>query len=463
MKSRSILILILISSITQAQTYFEKVNGVSAYDFSNPSSFEFKKIGKSSGHTDAPSGAYQYGYVLEMYHNTNFGLQMYVPENRGTMYFRTGWNDLGAWREILTADSYQQILDSRYVQKTGGTYSGDVYFNNTAHFGNTSLYKSGNSNFLHVYVPSGGLIPHSTTSNSNGSLGSTAYRWKGLYVANTLDVEGSGRFTADLTMAGSNLLFDYNHGLKFGNSAYNFIRADASGSQGMKLSYAGRASIIIDSDNSGNGSLFQVLSNSTSVTAATKLMEIDELGSTRLYSDGSNAHGSSLYLRHTNNNTTDVIGSIFFQNNIGSAAKIITETSGANNNGLFKIQTANGGTLDDRLTIDRNGKTVINGNLESKKVKVTAQPGSVPDYVFASDYELTTLSELEKYISTNKHLPNIPSAKEVEKNGQDVGDMQLKLLEKVEELVLYTIEQQKIIDKLLNRIEKLENSNKDEK
>ncbi len=109
------------------------------------------------------------------------------------------------------------------------------------------------------------------------------------------------------------------------------------------------------------------------------------------------------------------------------------------------------------------GNALINGNLESKKIKVTATPGSVPDYVFASDYKLRTLTELEDYINTNKHLPNIPSAKEVEKNGQDVGDMQLKLLEKVEELVLYTIEQQKTIDKLLNRIEKLENTKKDEK
>ncbi|WP_139135160.1 hypothetical protein [Roseivirga sp. 4D4] len=109
------------------------------------------------------------------------------------------------------------------------------------------------------------------------------------------------------------------------------------------------------------------------------------------------------------------------------------------------------------------GNAIINGNIESKKVKVTATPGSVPDYVFASDYKLRTLTELEDYVNTNKHLPNIPSAKEVENNGQDVGDMQLKLLEKVEELVLYTIEQQKTIDRLLNRIEKLENPKKDEK
>ncbi|OEK00460.1 hypothetical protein BFP97_02565 [Roseivirga sp. 4D4] len=101
------------------------------------------------------------------------------------------------------------------------------------------------------------------------------------------------------------------------------------------------------------------------------------------------------------------------------------------------------------------GNAIINGNIESKKVKVTANPGSVPDYVFASDYKLRSLAELESYVNTNKHLPNIPSAKEVENNGQDVGDMQLKLLEKVEELVLYTIEQQKQLEKQQKEIEAL--------
>ena len=104
--------------------------------------------------------------------------------------------------------------------------------------------------------------------------------------------------------------------------------------------------------------------------------------------------------------------------------------------------------------------TVINGNLESKKVKVTATPGSVPDYVFANSYQLMAISQLEEYIKENKHLPNVPSAKAIEEKGQDVGDLQLKLLEKIEELTLYTIDQQKTIEKLLDRIEKLESKDK---
>ncbi|WP_306110173.1 hypothetical protein [Roseivirga thermotolerans] len=101
-----------------------------------------------------------------------------------------------------------------------------------------------------------------------------------------------------------------------------------------------------------------------------------------------------------------------------------------------------------------NGNAVVQGNIESKKVKVTATPGSVPDYVFKPDYELRSLPELESYIKANSHLPNVPSAKEVETNGQDVGDMQLKLLEKIEELTLYIIEQNKEVKALKEIVEK---------
>ncbi|PWL28947.1 hypothetical protein [uncultured Roseivirga sp.] len=102
--------------------------------------------------------------------------------------------------------------------------------------------------------------------------------------------------------------------------------------------------------------------------------------------------------------------------------------------------SAAGGRLYGNLDVD--------GDIESKKVKVTASPGSVPDYVFSANYELKTLKEVEDFIRAKSHLPNIPSAKEIETNGQDVGELQLKLLEKIEELTLYVIELRKEIDHL---------------
>lgn len=66
--------------------------------------------------------------------------------------------------------------------------------------------------------------------------------------------------------------------------------------------------------------------------------------------------------------------------------------------------------------------------------------GTFPDYVFNSDYKLRSLEEVESFISENGHLPEVPSAKEVEENGLGIGDMNITLLKKVEELTLYVIE-----------------------
>jgi len=79
-----------------------------------------------------------------------------------------------------------------------------------------------------------------------------------------------------------------------------------------------------------------------------------------------------------------------------------------------------------------------------------------PDYVFGSDYYLMPLTELEKYINTEGHLPNMPTAKEVAKDGMVIEEIQHTLVEKVEELTLYLIQLQKENEALKNRIEALE-------
>ena len=75
-----------------------------------------------------------------------------------------------------------------------------------------------------------------------------------------------------------------------------------------------------------------------------------------------------------------------------------------------------------------------------------------PDYVFDKEYNLLSLKEVEQHINEKGHLPNVPSAKEVEKNGFSVGEMNKKLLEKVEELMLYTIQQEKRIKALEDKL-----------
>ncbi|MBP2616441.1 hypothetical protein [Chryseobacterium jejuense] len=98
------------------------------------------------------------------------------------------------------------------------------------------------------------------------------------------------------------------------------------------------------------------------------------------------------------------------------------------------------------LNWKENGNVAIQGKLEAKDVVITATPTA--DHVFAADYNLREIGELEKFISEKSHLPEIPSAKEMTDNGLSVGDFQIKLLQKIEELTLYMISMKKEIDVL---------------
>ena len=92
-------------------------------------------------------------------------------------------------------------------------------------------------------------------------------------------------------------------------------------------------------------------------------------------------------------------------------------------------------------TTDPKARLAVNGDIYAKKVRVT--PDDWPDFVFESAYELPSLQDLERFIAENKHLPGIPSAKEVSEHGLDLGQNQAMLLQKIEEMTLYLIEQNK--------------------
>lgn len=92
----------------------------------------------------------------------------------------------------------------------------------------------------------------------------------------------------------------------------------------------------------------------------------------------------------------------------------------------------------------------VQGGIVSSKVSVI-DIDSWPDFVFGNNYKLMNLYELEQYINTNQHLPEVPSAEEVSASGIDLGEMNAVLLQKVEELTLHIIELQKQIDELKAR------------
>jgi len=136
---------------------------------------------------------------------------------------------------------------------------------------------------------------------------------------------------------------------------------------------------------------------------------------------GTEVNDLSLYVYGSNNMR-------FWTNNV--------EKMRIDGNGNVGIGTTN--TSGYRLSVD--------GDIRAKKLKVT-QTGW-PDYVFEPTYDLRPLATLERYLHKYKHLPDVPSAKEIEENGVDVGATQAVLLRKIEELTLYVIEQEKRIKEL---------------
>jgi hypothetical protein len=110
------------------------------------------------------------------------------------------------------------------------------------------------------------------------------------------------------------------------------------------------------------------------------------------------------------------------------------------------------GTTTPSAKLFVEGNISANGVITAPKITVTQLGWS--DCVFDKKYKLRSLSSLESFIKQNKHLPEVPSAKEVEENGISVGDNQVLLLKKIEELTLYVIKQQKQINDLKKQIDK---------
>ncbi len=116
-------------------------------------------------------------------------------------------------------------------------------------------------------------------------------------------------------------------------------------------------------------------------------------------------------------------------------------------------------TTDGNVGIGTNSpgtfKLAVEGKVGAREVQVLLT-NPWPDYVFKPEYKLMSLEELQLYIATNKHLPEIPSADEVKINGHKLGEMDVLLLKKVEELTLYMIELKNENAALIKRIETLE-------
>jgi|GEM_PF-7032381 len=148
--------------------------------------------------------------------------------------------------------------------------------------------------------------------------------------------------------------------------------------------------------------------------------------------DVANEYSATIYTKNSNN------GELYF--NVGK--------SGIGYGNIFMVP--DGGTVCIGPNVGYSGsyKLIVDGKIGAREIKVTLS-NPWPDYVFGSNYKLKSLYTVEQFIKQNRHLPNMPSAAEVKKNdGINLGEMNAKLLQKVEELTLYLISLKKEVDQL---------------
>jgi hypothetical protein len=163
---------------------------------------------------------------------------------------------------------------------------------------------------------------------------------------------------------------------------------------------------------------------------------------------GGGVHRAGIKLHHFNDNygfdlvSDETVNGFYIKHHFNDSVGVNVLYIDGNNNVAIGTNTTSTGY-----------KLTVAGKVICTELKVQLQP--FPDYVFDKDYKLRSINEVADYIRTNQHLPNMPPAAEVEKNGMSVGEMQGKLVEKVEELTLYIIQQQKQIDELQKQINTL--------
>jgi len=229
----------------------------------------------------------------------------------------------------------------------------------------------------------------------------------------------------------------------------------------------------------GNGTtpqfVFMAIPTASSPTGYTsnKIIALDNLGNVGIGTTGpasrldikssaaSNLGG--LILRSTSSSTKHV--SDLYEGTLGQGTLDMYDGSNNVNTRIIGngVSYFNGGYVGIGTTHPDQPLTV-NGQIHSTEVMVTSTVPT-PDYVFNSSYYLRPLADVKAFVDKNHHLPEVPSAAEFKKDGQNLGEMNMLLLKKVEELTLYMIEQnkktaelEKIVKAQQEEIERLKNS-----
>jgi trimeric autotransporter adhesin len=207
--------------------------------------------------------------------------------------------------------------------------------------------------------------------------------------------------------------------------------------------------ITFGSANNSGLRFTNLTSNSSAASASGKVLSVNADGDvvleTSSIADGTETHisgGNNITVSGNGSAAAPYLISTVSLNNFWNAASI-----GSNN-----IINSNPGNViigDGISNLPSGYKLYVSGGILTEKLKVALKSSTNwADYVFENNYKLMPLKKVESFIKENKHLPNVPSAKTLEKDGIDVNEMLAKQMEKIEELTLYIIEVNKKVEKV---------------
>ncbi len=222
----------------------------------------------------------------------------------------------------------------------------------------------------------------------------------------------------------------------------------------------------------GDNSLYFFTASDGAVTPPAYRMVLTQNGgfgvSSRLYPGMMGTEGgySLVHFKNGTSTTGGIVRASIGSSDYGDAplgfqsSRIDISTGGVNRMSITNDGKVGIG-INNSAQMPGNYKLYVADGILTEKVRVALKSTSDwADYVFANDYKLWSLTEVETYIRENKHLPGVPSAEEVQKTGIDMAAMDAKLLEKIEELTLYVIGIQKENEVLKARISALESIKK---
>ena len=399
------------------------------------------------------------------------GLLYYQTDNNPGYYYFDG----AAWQKVgRNADHYWGLNGADIFN----TNAGNVYLspNTTAngHRLNIQQYNTGKS-AVHATEEASGFI------YSEGNLG--VLNWPGnpmglpkdvanigvLGIKPATGVEGAGIYgwtmDNDVNNYGGIFVADGSH---FNTNNAIYAEAD-SGSVNYAGSFKGRVRVEGNNGNDGAAdSASTVLYSQVTLNSFYDTRAIEGVSTTRP-GYGIGVHGTGGYRGVQGFTANDdytgtsygVYGYAYTSSNVGTRVGVYGYAAGAATNWASYFVGSNymSGDLRIATTVAATGYALsVNGKIACEEVLVQDNI-SWPDYVFNEDYNLMSLEELESSIKENNHLPGLPPASEVEENGFNVADMQRRVLEKVEELTLYTIEQGKLIQDLQNEVKTLKAEN----